>query len=79
MVFFETPARLMRPVFIVASDSFIEIFLQILNRGVEIFAQRNATELVDDRLAEALTDAIIRHDASGAFECPAALAMSVLW
>jgi len=56
--FTETPTPLMWPVFIVACDPFIEIVLQIRDRGVEFFAERHTIELVEDRLVEALTDTI---------------------
>src|SRR5664279_17252 len=56
--FAETPTPLMWPVFIVACDPFIEIFLQIRDRGVEFFAERHAIELVEDRLVKALADTI---------------------
>ena len=56
--FTKTPTPLMWPVFIVTSDPFIEIFLQIRDRGVEFFAERHTIELVEDRLVEALTDTI---------------------
>lgn len=48
----------MWPVFIVTSDPFIEIFLQIRDQDVELFAERHSIELVENRLVEALTDTI---------------------
>jgi hypothetical protein len=48
----------MWPAFIVTFDPFIEIFLQIRDRGVELFAERNSIELIEDRLVETLTDTI---------------------
>jgi len=56
--FTETPTPLMWPVFIVTSDPFIEIFLQIRDRDVELFAERHTIELVENRLVETLTDTI---------------------
>jgi hypothetical protein len=57
----------MWPVFIVTSDPFIEIFLQLRNRGVELFSEGDAVELVEDCLVQALNAAIIRYVIRGAF------------
>ena len=54
----EAPAALMRPYLVVTSDPFVEIVLQVRDRGIELLAERNTIELVQHSLVQALNDAI---------------------
>src|SRR5512134_3399781 len=56
--FAETPAPLMRAVFVVPSDPSIEIGLQFLDRAIDLLAERHAVELIQHRPVEALANAI---------------------
>src|SRR5271166_253567 len=48
----------MRPLLVVAIDPEIEIVLQVRDRGIELLAEGDAVELIEDGLVEALSDAI---------------------
>src|ERR1700731_3471989 len=54
----KTPAPLMWPFLVVAPDPFIKIGLQGLDRSVELLAERDTIELVEDGLVKALDNAI---------------------
>src|ERR1700730_14038583 len=54
----KTPASLMWPFLVVAPDPFIKIGLQGLDRSVELLADRDTVELVEDGLVKALDNAI---------------------
>src|SRR3984893_1445364 len=54
----KTPASLMWPFLVVAIDPFIKIGLQGLDRSVELLAERDTVELVEDGLVKALDNAI---------------------
>src|SRR3984893_5650685 len=54
----KTPAPLMWPFLVVAPDPFIKIGLQGLDRSVELLAERDTVELVEDGLVKALDNAI---------------------
>src|SRR3984893_12197063 len=54
----KTPASLMWPFLVVAPDPFIKIGLQGLDRSVELLAERDTVELVEDGLVKALDNAI---------------------
>jgi hypothetical protein len=54
----KTLATLMWSFLVVAPDPFIEIGLQGFDRSVELLAERDTVELVEDRLVKALDNAI---------------------
>src|SRR3954451_6396960 len=56
--FSEAPASLMWPRFIVLADPQIDVGLQLVNRTIHLFAERDAVELVEHGLVEALADAV---------------------
>ena len=56
----------MRALIIELGDPAIEIGLQVLDRSVELLAERDAVELVERRLVEALGLAVIRYVKFGA-------------
>ena len=57
----ETPAALVGALFVVVADPQIEINLQLVDRTVQLFAERNPIKLVEQSFVEALTNAIIRY------------------
>ena len=48
----------MGPLLIVAFGPEIKIVLQLLDRGIELFSEDDAVELVEDCLVEALTNSV---------------------
>jgi transposase len=62
----EAPAVLMGPVLVVLGDPSIKIGVQLVDRAIDLFAEGDPIELVQDGAMEALADAIIRHDDFGA-------------
>jgi hypothetical protein len=56
--FAKTPASLVRPAEIELIEPLIEIGLQLIDRAVELFSERNAVELVQHGFVKALDDAI---------------------
>jgi hypothetical protein len=54
----EARAALMRSLLVVAFDPYIEVVLQIPDRGIEPLSEGEAIELVQHCLVEALSDAI---------------------
>ena len=54
----ETPAPLMWSLFVVPGDPGIEVSLQLLEAGVDAFAERHLIELLQDGFVEALADAV---------------------
>ena len=53
-----TPAPLMRTLIVVFGEPDIKIFLQLRDRAVEFLAECNAVELIEQRLVEALANAV---------------------
>ena len=54
----EAPAALMGPVLVVLGDPRIKVGLQLVDRAVDLFAERHAVELIQDGAMEALADSI---------------------
>src|SRR5215212_1137019 len=54
----ETPAALMRPALVVLGDPSIEIGLQLVDRAVDLLAERHPIELVEHGAMETLADAV---------------------
>ena len=52
------PAPLMRTLIVVFREPGIKIFLQLRNRPVELLAECNAVELIEQRLVETLANAV---------------------
>jgi len=48
----------MRPFDVVATDPVVEIDLQLCDRAIDLFPERDAVELVEDRLVKALDNSI---------------------
>ena len=51
----------MRPFDVVATDPVVEIDLQLCDRAIDLFPERDAVELVEDRLVKALNNSVIRY------------------
>src|SRR5215472_14594192 len=58
----KAPAALIRPPIIVVDQPGVEIGLQLVDRVIDLLAERNPVKLVQDGAMKALADAIIRHD-----------------
>ncbi len=56
----------MRPVLIVTLDPGIEVGLKFGDRSIDLLAEDDAIELIEQRLVEPLNDAIIRYVMVGA-------------
>ena len=54
----EAPAALMRALFVVVADPQIEIDLQLVDRMVQLFAERDPIKLVEQSFVEALTNTV---------------------
>src|ERR1700758_4225218 len=61
----ETPGALMRPVLIVFEEPSIEIGLQLVDRPIDPFSERDPIEFIEHGAMKALADAVIRHDDFG--------------
>src|SRR3984893_4575397 len=57
-VFAVAPAPLMWSLLVVPGDPGIEVSLQLLEAGVDAFAERHLIELLQDGFVEALADAV---------------------
>ena len=57
----------MRPFLIVTSDPFVEIVLQLFDRGGELLAKGDAVEFISHGVVQALNDTVIRYVIRGAF------------
>ena len=57
----EASAALMRALFVVVADPQIEIDLQLVDRMVQLFAERDPIKLVEQSFVEALTNTVIRY------------------
>jgi hypothetical protein len=68
----EAPEALMWPLLVVVDKPGIEIGLQLVDRAIDLFAERDTVEFVKQRAMEALADSIIRYVILGAFatRCP---------
>src|SRR5215472_2839628 len=62
----EAPAALMGPLLVVSGDPRIKVGLQLVDRAVDLFAERHPVELIQNGAMEALANSIIRHDDFGA-------------
>jgi hypothetical protein len=62
----------MGPLLVVLDQPAIQIGLQLVDRAVDLLAERDAVELVKQRAMKALADPIIRYVILGAFatRCP---------
>jgi hypothetical protein len=60
--FAKASAALMRPAIVVLNQPGIEIGLQLVERVIDLLAERDPLKLVQDSAMEALADSIIRHD-----------------
>jgi hypothetical protein len=58
----KAPFALMRPDLVELAHPEIEVGLQVLDGGVDLLAEGDAIELVEDGLVEALDDAVIRYE-----------------
>ena len=56
--FAEAPSALMRPFDVVPTDPVVQIDLQLCDRAIDLFPERDAVELVEDRLVKALDNSI---------------------
>ena len=56
--FAKAPASLMWPLLIVLADPQIEIGLQLVDRTIHLFTERDTVELVEHRSVEAFADAV---------------------
>ena len=56
--FAKAPASVMWPLLIEVADPQIEIGLQLVERTIHLFAERDTIELIEHGLVEALTDAV---------------------
>ena len=54
----EAPAALMGALFVVLDEPDIEIGLQLVDRQIDLLAERNPVELVQDSAMEALANAV---------------------
>ena len=54
----EAPAALMGALFVVLDEPDIEIGLQLVDRQIDLLAERNPVELVQDSAMEALADSV---------------------
>src|SRR5262249_56398754 len=63
----KAPAALMGPVLVVFGDPRIKVGLQLVDRAVDLFAERDPVKLVQDSAVATLADSIIRHDDFGAY------------
>ena len=64
--FTEAPSTLMGALFVVLDEPDVEIGLQLVDCQIDLLAERNSVELVQDRAMETLANAVIRHDDFGA-------------
>jgi hypothetical protein len=56
--FAKAPASLMWALLIILADPQIEISLQLVDRTIHLFAERDTVELVEHDFVEALADAV---------------------
>jgi hypothetical protein len=68
----------MGPLLVVSGDPRIKVGLQLVDRAVDLFAERHPVELIQNGAMEALADSIIGHDDFGVLVSAASSAKRVM-